>query len=65
MSPVTHVTKDGYFPPFLILYVTDHPENKRQSQRLAKVSLEAGVSAKAYPPTVRTQDDQFGNWTVG
>ncbi len=49
LSPVTHVAKGKNIPAFLILHVADHPETKGQSQRLAKVLQEAGVSAKAYP----------------
>jgi acetyl esterase/lipase len=49
LSPVTHVVKGKHIPPFLILHVADHPETKAQSQRLAKVLQEAGVSAKAFP----------------
>jgi acetyl esterase/lipase len=49
LSPVTHVTKGRYIPPFLILHVADHPEVKLQSERLAQVLQEAGVQAAAYP----------------
>jgi len=49
LSSVTHVAKGKNIPPFLILHVADHPETKGQSQRLAKVLQEAGISAKAYP----------------
>src|SRR4029079_19428286 len=33
-SAVTHVAKDKGIPPFLILYVSDHPDNSAQAQRL-------------------------------
>ncbi|HQU41961.1 MAG TPA: alpha/beta hydrolase, partial [Pirellulales bacterium] len=33
-SAVTHVAKDKGIPPFLILYVADHPDNTAQAQRL-------------------------------
>ncbi len=46
LSPVNNVTKGKNTPPFLILHVADHPEVKGQSERLAKVLLNAGVSAK-------------------
>jgi arylformamidase len=49
LSPITHVAKGKHIPSFLILHVADHPETKAQSQRLAKVLQEAGISAKAYP----------------
>jgi arylformamidase len=49
LSPVTHVEKGRYIPPFLILYVADHPETKGQSERLAKVLNETGVAATAFP----------------
>jgi acetyl esterase/lipase len=49
LSAVTHVAKGKHIPPFLILYVADHPETKAQSQRLVKALQEAGISAQAYP----------------
>lgn len=49
LSPVTHVAKGKHIPPFLIVHVADHPETKAQSQRLAKVLQEAGISANALP----------------
>jgi arylformamidase len=49
LSPITHVTKGRYIPPFLILHVADHPETKLQSQKLAQALTDAGISAKAYP----------------
>lgn len=42
-SAVTHVAKDKGIPPFLILYVADHPDNTAQAQRLAAVLKESGV----------------------
>jgi arylformamidase len=51
LSPVTHAAKGKAIPPFLILHVADHPETKLQSERLAKVLADVGVSAKAYPAT--------------
>lgn len=35
-SAVTHVARDKHIPPFLILYVADHPDNSAQAQRLAQ-----------------------------
>jgi acetyl esterase/lipase len=49
LSPVTHVASGKHIPPFLILYVANHPETTAQTQRLAKALQAAGVSAKAYP----------------
>lgn len=42
-SAVTHVAKDKDIPPFLILYVADHPDNTAQAQRLGAVLKEAGI----------------------
>jgi len=49
LSPVTHVARGKNLPPFLILYVAEHPEVRGQSQRLAKALVEAGIRASAYP----------------
>jgi arylformamidase len=54
LSPVTHVTKDRYIPPFLILHVADHPETKAQSERLVEVMQAAGIDAKAFPSEGKT-----------
>jgi len=42
-SAVTHVAKDKGIPPFLIMYVAEHPDTTAQAQRLASVLKEAGV----------------------
>jgi acetyl esterase/lipase len=47
LSPVTHVAKGKYTPPFLILHVAEHPETKGQSNRLVNVLQEAGFEARA------------------
>lgn len=47
-SAVTHVAKDKGIPPFLILYVSDHPDTTAQAQRLGAVLTEAGISAKLH-----------------
>jgi arylformamidase len=47
-SAVTHVARDKGIPPFLILYVADHPDNVAQAQRLGSVLKDAGVSAKVF-----------------
>jgi acetyl esterase/lipase len=44
-SAVTHVVKDKGIPPFLILYVADHPDTSVQAQRLGNVLKAADVSA--------------------
>jgi hypothetical protein len=45
-SAVTHVAKDKGIPPFLILYVSDHPDTTAQARRLNTVLSEAGISSK-------------------
>lgn len=47
-SAVTHVAKGKSIPPFLILYVADHPDNAAQAQRFAAALKEAEVPAIAY-----------------
>jgi CubicO group peptidase (beta-lactamase class C family)/acetyl esterase/lipase len=42
-SAVTHVAKDKGIPPFLILYVAEHPDTSSQAQRLGNVLKDAGV----------------------
>jgi arylformamidase len=42
-SAVTHVAKDKGIPPFLILYVADHPDTRAQAQRLGDVLKGADV----------------------
>jgi acetyl esterase/lipase len=48
LSAVTHVAKDKGIPPFLIMYVADHPDTSAQAQRLSSVLKEAGVPVKLY-----------------
>jgi hypothetical protein len=48
LSSITHVAKGKHIPPFLILYVADHPETGGQSQRLLQVFKEADIPADAY-----------------
>ena len=45
-SAVSHITKEKGIPPFLILYVNDHPDTNAQAQRLGSVLVEAGVTTK-------------------
>jgi acetyl esterase/lipase len=47
-SAVTHVAPNKGIPPFLILYVAEHPDNTAQAQRLATALNEAGVKATAF-----------------
>lgn len=42
-SAVTHVAKGKGIPPFLILYVSGHPDVTAQAQRMANALKEAGV----------------------
>lgn len=42
-SAVTHVAKDKNIPPFLILYVANHPDTTAQAQRFGNVLKEAGI----------------------
>lgn len=47
-SAVTHVARGKGIPPFLILYVADHPDNSAQAQRLATVLKEAEIPVTLY-----------------
>ena len=47
-SAVTHVAKEKGIPPFLILYVADHPDTSAQAQRLAAVLKDADVPVKLF-----------------
>jgi acetyl esterase/lipase len=47
-SAVTHVAKDKGIPPFLILYVADHPDNSAQAQRLGTALKDAGIPVKLF-----------------
>ena len=47
-SAVTHVAKNKDIPPFLILYVADHPDTNAQAQRLGAVLNDAGISATLF-----------------
>lgn len=42
-SAVTHIRAGKTIPPFLVLYVADHPDNAAQAQRLGAVLKEAQV----------------------
>lgn len=47
-SAVYHVEKGKGIPPFLIFYVSHHPDNSIQASRFAKVLKEAGVPVTLY-----------------
>jgi acetyl esterase/lipase len=47
-SAVTHVAKGKGIPPFLILYVADHPDTSAQAKRLGNVLKAAGVPATLF-----------------
>jgi arylformamidase len=47
-SAVNHVSRGKGVPPFLLLYVADHPDTSAQAKRLASVLTEAGVPAKLF-----------------
>ncbi len=47
-SAVNHVVRDKGIPPFLLLYVADHPDTGAQARRLGSVLAEAGVTAKLF-----------------
>ncbi|GEP43214.1 alpha/beta hydrolase [Brevifollis gellanilyticus] len=47
-SAVTHIAKGKGIPPFLILHVSNHPDNAAQASRLTTVLKGAGVSVINY-----------------
>src|SRR5436190_17494265 len=47
-SAVTHVAKGKGIPPFLILYVAEHPDTSAQAQRLGNALKDAGVTATVF-----------------
>lgn len=48
MSSITYTAKGKHIPPFLILYVADHPDTGGQSRRLFQSLKEAGVPARIF-----------------
>jgi acetyl esterase/lipase len=48
LSAVTHVSGGKGIPPFLILYVAEHPDTTAQAQRLATALKDAGIPATAF-----------------
>ncbi len=47
-SAVTHVARDRGTPPFLMLYVADHPDTSIQARRMEAVLKDAGVPVKGF-----------------
>jgi acetyl esterase/lipase len=47
-SAVYHVAKDKGIPPFLILYVANHPDTTAQALRLGAVLKEAGIATTVF-----------------
>ncbi len=47
-SAVTHVAKGKGIPPFLILYVADHPDTTAQARRLASVLKQSEVATTLF-----------------
>ena len=47
-SAVNHVARDKGIPPFLLLYVADHPDTSAQARRLASALNEAGIAVKLF-----------------
>lgn len=47
-SAVTHVAKGKHIPPFLILYVADHPDNAAQATRLGSVLKESEIPVTVF-----------------
>ncbi|MFM7128342.1 MAG: alpha/beta hydrolase, partial [bacterium] len=47
-SAVYHVSKGKGIPPFLIVYVADHPDTSAQARRLGDVLKASGIPVKLY-----------------
>lgn len=47
-SAVTHITKGKGIPPFLVLYVSSHPDTTAQAERLGSVLREHKVPVKMF-----------------
>ncbi|MDX1927540.1 MAG: alpha/beta hydrolase [Pirellulaceae bacterium] len=47
-SAVTHIAKDKGIPPFLVLYVSSHPDTSAQAERLGGALKEAGIPVKLH-----------------
>ncbi len=47
-SAVNHIASGRDIPPFLLLYVADHPDTSAQAKRLASVLTQSGIAAKLF-----------------
>jgi hypothetical protein len=47
-SAVNHISGDRGIPPFLLLYVADHPDTSAQARRLGTVLKDAGITATLF-----------------
>jgi arylformamidase len=47
-SAVYHIAKDKGIPPFLVLYVAEHPDTSAQAYRLGAVLKEAGIPVRLF-----------------
>ncbi len=47
-SAVTHIAKGKHIPPFLILYVSSHPDTSAQADRLGSSLRDAGISVTLF-----------------
>ncbi len=47
-SAVNHVGRDKGIPPFLLIYVVDHPDTSAQAKRLANVLEESSIPVKLF-----------------
>ncbi len=47
-SAVNHIARDKGIPPFLLLFVADHPDTSAQAKRLGSALNEAGIPAKVF-----------------
>ena len=54
LSPISHIARDKWIPPFLILHVADRPDSRSQSEAFAKALRDAGVEANVLPATGKT-----------
>jgi acetyl esterase/lipase len=60
-SAVTHVAKGKGIPPFLILYVAEHPDTSAQAQRLGNVLKGAGVPVTVFAAKETTHNQINAN----
>lgn len=48
LSPVTYVARGKPIPPFLLLYVANHPETSAQARRLAQALQQCGIEVETF-----------------